>query len=93
MGNAMNEFWFKPKTFGYGATPSTWQGWAFLALYFAIIAVISAALVGQQSSVSAWVAWAAVVIMITIAASWMMRRKTDGPWRWRWGRTNSGKAI
>lgn len=25
--------WFKRKTYGWGWTPSTWQGWAVLALY------------------------------------------------------------
>ena len=24
----MAEYWFKPKRYGYGATPVTWQGWA-----------------------------------------------------------------
>jgi len=24
----MAEYWFKPKRYGYGATPATWQGWA-----------------------------------------------------------------
>jgi hypothetical protein len=85
----MNGFWFKPKTFGYGATPTTWQGWALLALYFAVIGVVSAVLIGQAPTVSAWIAWGAVVIVVTVAASWIMRQKTDGPWRWRWGRTNS----
>jgi hypothetical protein len=26
----MPRYWFRQKTFGYGATPNTWQGWVFL---------------------------------------------------------------
>jgi len=88
----MNEFWFKPKIFGYGATPITWQGWAFVTLYFAVIAVVTVALIDQVSPAWAWIVWAAIVIMVTVAASRIMRQKTDGPWRWRWGRTNSRNA-
>ena len=32
-----NQFWFKPKTSGYGATPTTWEGWTVMAIYGAII--------------------------------------------------------
>jgi hypothetical protein len=24
----MSDYWFKPKTRGYGATPANWKGWA-----------------------------------------------------------------
>jgi hypothetical protein len=35
----MTRYWFKPKRYGYGATPATWEGWAFTGLVVAIIAV------------------------------------------------------
>ncbi len=92
VSTAMNEFWFKPKIFGYGATPTTWQGWTFVTLYFAVLGVATGVLIGRDSPVSAWIVWAAIVIVVTVVASWIMRRKTDGPWRWRWGRTNSRNA-
>jgi len=25
--------WFRPKTFGWGLTPITWQGWAYTAVW------------------------------------------------------------
>jgi hypothetical protein len=27
------EFWFRPKAFGYGATPDSWEGWMVVAAY------------------------------------------------------------
>ena len=91
------EFWFRPKTFGYGATPVTWQGWAVVAAYVAIVATVTILMVvrGEQGLV----AWAAGVLVMAIAiatsavilVSWS---KTDGAWQWRWGNSeSSGKAI
>ena len=28
--------WFRKKTFGYGWTPCTWQGWAVMVLFIAV---------------------------------------------------------
>ncbi len=78
--------WFRPKTYGYGATPNTWQGWTVVAV--AVIAIAAAALLilgfGHHSP-SAYGAFFAVEVLV-IAALWMVcRRKTEGEWRWRWG--------
>ncbi len=85
----MNEFWFKPKTYGYGATPTTWEGWMLLAAYAVFIAVMSFVLIGRDLTFSAWIAWAAILIVVTVAMTWITRHKTDGPWHWRWGGENS----
>ena len=36
-----NQYWFKPKVFGYGATPATWEGWAITAGYCVVIAIVT----------------------------------------------------
>ncbi len=36
--NIRGGIWFKRKTYGYGWVPSTWQGWAVVAMYiFSIV--------------------------------------------------------
>ena len=40
----MTRYWFRPKRYGYGATPSTWEGWAFTGLVVAIVAVAASLL-------------------------------------------------
>jgi hypothetical protein len=82
----MNEYWFRPKAYGYGATPTTWQGWAVVAA--SVIVIVAAALLilnyGGHSR-GAYVAFFAVEAVV-LAALWIVcRRKTDGEWRWRWG--------
>ncbi len=88
----MKKFWFKPKTFGYGATPVTWEGWALAAGYMMFVLTVTLFLIGGQPTAPAWMTWAVIVIPVTIAMVWFTRQKTEGEWRWRWGRTNSRNA-
>jgi hypothetical protein len=81
----MNEYWFRPKTYGYGAMPVTWEGWAVIGAAVIVIAAAAVLILsfGQHSS-SAYIAFFAVEALV-IAALWIVcRRKTDGEWRWRW---------
>lgn len=34
--NAKDVHWFKRKRYGYGWTPSSWQGWAVIILYVVV---------------------------------------------------------
>jgi len=84
----MTRYWFKPKRYGYGATPTTWEGWAFTGLIVAIIAV--GALLPLRNghgpggtTALLWWAFVAIVIALTVAVA---KFKTYGAWRWRWGR-------
>jgi hypothetical protein len=83
--NVMPTYWFKPKRYGYGATPVTWQGWVFtLATALAMVAV---SLCLRLTDKSLW-ALAALLIFDVLAICVLVvisRRKTEGEWRWRWG--------
>ena len=73
--------WFRPKRFGYGATPSNWKGWAFLGV-FVLVAV--AAFVGLlHMGAPRWVP-IVVVLALTGAIIPFTKAKTDGEWHWRW---------
>jgi hypothetical protein len=32
-----NRYWFKPKTYGYGVTPVSWEGWLSALAYSAVM--------------------------------------------------------
>lgn len=72
--------WFAAKRYGYGAgVPISWQGWAILLGYMAIVFGL------------AW-AWGerplqlfAVLVPLTAALIVITARTTRGGWRWRWG--------
>ncbi len=83
----MTRYWFRPKRYGYGATPITWEGWAVTLLpVFVILGSIWAMhrLVGRSDLV-AWLIWAGVIAAFTFAFVQLSRRRTNGEWRWRWG--------
>jgi hypothetical protein len=78
--------WFRPKTYGYGASlPVSWEGWALLAVLVAAIALgtglATTYLTGDLSHIAAI---AAVVVPLAIVLP-IIRKKTEGGWRWRDG--------
>ncbi|MFZ1920412.1 MAG: hypothetical protein WAU57_02135 [Xanthobacteraceae bacterium] len=81
----MATYWFKPKRYGYGATPVTWQGWAVtLGTVLVMVAVSLVLRLAERQSwgLAAMLAFDAAALAILF---FVCRRKTDGEWRWRWG--------
>jgi hypothetical protein len=81
----MAEDWFKPKRYGYGATPVTWQGW--VVTLGTVLAMLAVSLYLRLTAKSLW-ALAALLMFDAAAVSALVivsYRKTDGEWRWRWG--------
>lgn len=70
-------YWFRPKPYGYGATPVTWRGWAVT------VAFIGAVLLVFFGFDQPFGLLFAAPLAFTFAR--IARRKTDGEWRWRWG--------
>jgi hypothetical protein len=89
-----NRYWFKPKTFGYGASPTTWEGWAVVLGYCAVVTIVTlivliAAEPGKVAIWAQWLIWSAWLVVVGIATAVLAvvsRQRTDGEWRWRWGR-------
>ena len=81
----MPRYWFRQKTFGYGATPNTWQGWLLIvASAVATVAVIIAADFQRDNATRLLMILIGlpVILVPTVLIS---RVKTEGGWRWRWG--------
>jgi len=84
---AMAQYWFRPKQYGYGATPATWEGWAATV---ASLVLLAGSLAGLQwlagpGNLTAWLLWAVVAAAGIWWFAQFTRRRTDGEWRWRWG--------
>jgi hypothetical protein len=81
----MSAYWFKPREYGYGATPVSWQGWA-ITVATMIVVVMTSIVVPALADGAAWALSAIVIDVVAIAVLVIVsRRKTDGEWRWRWG--------
>ena len=82
----MPKYWFRQKTFGYGATPNTWQGWV-LTLGSAVLVLVLALLLGTDRfgyplGFLLKVIGAPAILIPTIVIAYV---KTEGGWRWRNG--------
>ncbi|MEQ9815677.1 MAG: hypothetical protein RLO50_23095 [Azospirillaceae bacterium] len=82
----MRRYWFKPKTHGYGAQPTSWEGWALVAGFFVaeiVLAVLT--IITAFASLGAWLLFFAGTAALVALLIWVAWLKTDGVWRWRWG--------
>lgn len=77
--------WFKQKRYGYGAVPSSWQGWAITAVYTAVVVGLSVWLVGDDNPAPRALAFFGIVTALTILLIGIVARTTEGGLRWRWG--------
>ena len=78
--------WFRPKPYGWGATPITWQGWALVLGYVIAVAVLGTLTFGREHTQPwIWGVFVAVVAVLTLGLLMISRRRTEGDWRWRWG--------
>jgi hypothetical protein len=83
------DYWFKPKTHGYGATPTSWKGWAATFGFVVVMIAWSLFVFGLHKRasipISEWVTWALGCTAMVVAFTALARRKTEGDWKWRWG--------
>ncbi len=82
---------FRPKTHGYGASPSGWKGWAAIAAFvvaetlLAFLLVVWPILGGSGPDLLRIAIWCVLSGALTFGFLLWVRARTDGEWRWRWG--------
>jgi predicted anti-sigma-YlaC factor YlaD len=77
----MGKPWFRVKRYGFGAgLPCSWEGWALLAGFLVIVITSGVVLAKRDPMLHFGVVLASTAIVVVV--SW---RKSDGPWKWRWG--------
>jgi hypothetical protein len=82
-----DRYWFRPKSFGYGATLVTWEGWL---LTLASVVVTGAAILVAVAEVHKFPDRRIYQVMCLIAVTvtqfatiTVARLKTSDDWRWR----------
>lgn len=83
----MSKLWFKAKTYGYGATPASWEGWAATVVYCALVTgghLTALRLIHDphRAAIAGWTAFA----MLTAGFLWLITVKGERIWAWRWGK-------
>jgi hypothetical protein len=78
-------YWFRPRRYGYGAAPTTWQGWAAIIAFPLVCGAVAFALVGLLHPALAIIIFVIFMAAATFGFIAFARKKTDGVWRWNWG--------
>ena len=87
----MSKYWFKPKRYGYGTYPTTWQGW--LSLFSLIILIMASFFINITISnriltapLKDWFRFSLDFIILTTLFHAVLKDKVDGELKWRWGK-------
>jgi len=85
MKNNNSKLWFRAKTYGWGWTPSTWQGWFLVLIY--LIQVIGLSIVAEQlfQTITGVIVYIILVANSTIGLIVISYKTGEKP-RWRWGK-------
>ena len=78
-------YWFRPRRYGFGASPATWQGWATIVAFPVVCGAATLALFGLLPPVLAIILFVIFMAAATFGFIAFVRNKTDGEWRWSWG--------
>ena len=73
------KYWFVPKKYGYGAQPSSIEGW--LIIFIFILATLF--IVNYISATRILFYFLMISLIITLI--YISKVKTKGEWKWRWG--------
>ena len=73
-------YWFRAKRYGWGWTPITWQGWAVLAAFVALLAA-DAVVFLPRKALPDYIGCVVGLTILLVAVCWL---KGEPP-RWRWG--------
>lgn len=75
--------WFRVKRYGFGAgLPCAWQGWAVLLAYCGAMVLLARTMLTPEGRPLAFWLGAGALSVLLVLIAW---RRSDKPWRWRWG--------
>jgi phosphoglycerol transferase MdoB-like AlkP superfamily enzyme len=87
------KLWFKAKTYGWGWTPITWQGWLVLALY--IVGVFFNSFMVSNNPYSENLLFFVFIpnmVLLTAFLILICYAKGEEP-RWRWGEKDTTNTV
>lgn len=82
------KYWFKPKRYGWGFVPVTWQGWVAtmgLVALLALMAIVNNLFDATVSTRDGFNFLIDVLILSSLFTL-MFRKRVEGGLRWQWGK-------
>ncbi len=84
------KLWFKRKTYGWGWTPCTWQGWLAVLIYVLCIALFVSWLTPTDTFKQVIAKFILPLSIITLAFIELAYKKGETP-KWQWGKAKENK--
>lgn len=78
-------YWFIRKTYGYGWTPATWEGWLVLTLYVVASVLTYLIVYPRADSAQNIVLWFVLPFVCYTALLLLTAYKKGEKPRWQWG--------
>lgn len=83
--------WFKRKTYGWGWTPSSWQGWLVVIAYVFLLYFLSLRIDSFTTLEEIYIEFIVPILIATVALIRISYIKGERP-RWQWGESKSKKV-
>jgi uncharacterized membrane protein YhdT len=82
------KLWFKAKTYGWGWTPCSWEGWLLVLLYVGAFALYLIKTLDAQlnGSFGAPIWYHVSIVLLTLGIIFISYKKGEKP-SWRWPRS------
>jgi MFS superfamily sulfate permease-like transporter len=79
------DYWFIRKTYGYGWTPATWQGWMVIGVFVLLLILLSQTTERMPGGIEEnWLSYLLQVVGLTCLLLAITAAKGEQP-RWQWG--------
>jgi len=83
----MTKYWFKPKSYGYGMMPISWEGWLVTLIFVGILAVAAYAnqmfLYPRPEEIASFLIDTGILTALFLI---LFKDKTNGKIKWNWGK-------
>jgi len=83
----MQKYWFKPKKYGYGFSPISWEGWLLTIVLLGLVLILAyindmfLPNIKLKNGLRFFFDISVVLLLFGI----IFRDRTDGDIKWRWG--------
>ena len=82
----MKKLWFKNKTYGYGWTPASWEGWLSLFVYIVLLTIIVLNADQNSHSGSDTIYGSLIPVVLLTGLFLLLCYKKGEKLKWRWGK-------
>lgn len=90
--NTNKKLWFKRKTYGFGWTPVTWEGWLVILIYIAVIFMYEYYIHSVEPDGNFLVGVVFPVIIFTSILIAICYKKGEKP-KWQWGESTNQVKV